>query len=58
MRKFESLNHPEPEGDGTFLYSVLEATETPRGGKAYMRVADGLTENEVEIYINQHGERS
>jgi hypothetical protein len=59
-RKFQQINHPEPEADGTFLYSVSEIGWTDpaqgRQKKTYTRVADNLTLEQADAWIAEHGE--
>lgn len=50
-RTFTRLNYPEPEDDGTQLYSMHERVDGE-----WMRVADGLTLEETDAFVAQHGE--
>lgn len=55
VRKFEHLNHPEPDEDGIQYYSVHEVTSDAEGHPRYERVADYLTLDEADTYIEENG---
>lgn len=56
VRKFERLNHPEPDDDGVQRYDVFETGRGDSGSRTYTPVARNLTFEESEAFVQENGE--